>query len=198
MGVKNQGNCGSCWAFSATEEIESAVFMATKKLPVLSTQQIISCDKQDEGCNGGDPVTAYKFVEKNDGIDSGSDYPDQSHRTGKGGQCKNQDENGLAAALVAKGPISICVNAGGNGWQTYKRGIFSKKCSSAAAKMDHCVQLVGYDKTGDSPYWIVRKSWNTDWGIDGFMHLEMGKNLCGVADETTVVTATAAEGIVTV
>merc|ERR1712151_128107 len=64
--VKDQGNCGSCWAFSATEEIESAVFMATKKLPVLSTQQIISCDKQDDGCNGGDPVTAYKFVEKND------------------------------------------------------------------------------------------------------------------------------------
>merc|ERR1719174_3199770 len=71
--VKDQGQCGSCWAFSATEEIESAVFMATKKLPVLSTQQIISCDKQDEGCNGGDTVTAYKFIEKNGGIDSGAD-----------------------------------------------------------------------------------------------------------------------------
>merc|ERR1712139_443262 len=223
MGVKNQGNCGSCWAFSATEEIESAVFMATKKLPVLSTQQIISCDKQDDGCNGGDPVTAYKFVEKNDGIDSGSDYPDQSHRTGKGGkcqnkkekdakvtayayavkprksgQCKNQDEKGLAAALVAKGPISICVNAGGNGWQNYKRGIFSKKCPGASSKLDHCVQLVGYDKSGSTPYWLVRNSWAADWGIEGYMHLEMGKNLCGVADEATVVTATSVEGIVTV
>merc|ERR1712110_876683 len=86
--VKDQGNCGSCWAFSATEEIESAVFMSTKKLPVLSTQQIISCDRgQDEGCNGGDTVTAYKYVEKAGGLDTGSDYPDKSHKTGKTGRC---------------------------------------------------------------------------------------------------------------
>jgi len=223
--VKDQGNCGSCWAFSATEEIESAVFMATKKLPVLSTQQIISCDKKhgDAGCNGGDPVPAYEYVESANGLDSASDYPDKSHITGKNGKCqkkterdakvtaysyavkpcnkgpcKNQDESGLATVLATKGPISICVNAGGNGWQNYKRGIFSKKCSGASSQLDHCVQLVGYDKTGSSPYWIVRNSWNTDWGIDGYMHLEMGKNLCGVADEATVVTATTAEGFVTV
>jgi C1A family cysteine protease len=221
--VKDQGSCGSCWAFSATEEIESAVFMATKKLPDLSTQQIISCDKQDDGCNGGDPPTAYQYIKKAGGIDSASDYPDKSHTTGKTGkcvkhsevdakvtgwayavkpcnkgQCKDADETGLATALATKGPISICVNAGGNGWQVYKRGVFSKKCSGASSQLDHCVQLVGYDKTGDTPYWIVRNSWNTDWGIDGYMHLEMGKNLCGVADEATVVTATAAVQTVTV
>jgi C1A family cysteine protease len=221
--VKDQGSCGSCWAFSATEEIESAVFMATKKLLDLSTQQIISCDKQDLGCNGGDTSTAYKYVEKAGGIDSASDYPDKSHKTGKSGkcvkhsevdakvtgwayavkpcttgQCKDADEAGLATALATKGPISICVNAGGNGWQNYKSGIYSKKCSGAASQLDHCVQLVGYDKTGDTPYWIVRNSWNTDWGIDGYMHLEMGKNLCGIADEATVVTATPAVQTVTV
>merc|ERR1719454_1119926 len=83
--VKDQGDCGSCWAFSATEEIESAVFMATGKLETLSTQQIISCDKTDQGCNGGDTVTAYKYVEKSGGLDSASDYPDKSHNSGKSG-----------------------------------------------------------------------------------------------------------------
>lgn len=221
--VKDQGSCGSCWAFSATEEIESAVFMATGKLETLSTQQIISCDKKDQGCDGGDTVTAYKYVEKSGGLDSASDYPDKSHKSGRTGKCtwdkekkvkvtgftyatkpcdtgacKHQDENALAAALATKGPISICVNAGGNGWQNYKRGIYSKKCSGASSKLDHCVQLVGYDKSGSTPYWIVRNSWNTDWGIDGYMHLEMGKNLCGVADEATIVEAAPETGIVTV
>lgn len=216
--VKDQGSCGSCWAFSTTEEIESAVFMATGKLPVLSTQQIISCDKTDAGCNGGDTISAYQYVEKAGGLDTASDYPDKSHSTGRTGKCtwdkkeaakvtgfayatkpctegacKHQDEDALAAALAAKGPVSICVNAGGNGWQNYKRGVFSKKCSGASSDLDHCVQLVGYDKSGATPYWIVRNSWNTDWGIDGYMHLEMGKNLCGVADEATIAQATTAQ-----
>jgi len=209
--VKDQGECGSCWAFSATEEIESQVFMTSGTLPKLSTQQIISCDKTDDGCDGGDTVTAYKYVKKVGGIDTAADYPDKSHNTGRtgkctwdkkevakvtgftyatkpcnSGSCKHQDENALAAALVSKGPISICVNAGGSGWQNYKKGVYSRKCSGAASDLDHCVQLVGYDKSGSTPYWIVRNSWNTDWGINGYMHLKMGENLCGVADEATI------------
>jgi len=221
--VKDQGQCGSCWAFSATEEIESAVFMATKKLPLLSTQQVISCDKVDEGCQGGNTETAYAFVEKNGGIDAAKDYPDKSHITAKNGKClkkkekdatviswshavkqctrgacKNQDETGLATVLATKGPISICVNAAAAGWQSYKRGIFSKKCGHAANDIDHCVQLVGYNKAGAKPYWIVRNSWNTNWGIKGYMHLEMGKNLCGVANDATLVVAKAGAASVVV
>jgi len=221
--VKDQGQCGSCWAFSTTEEIESAVFMATGTLETLSTQQIISCDKKDLGCNGGDTVTAYAYVEKAGGLDVASDYPDRSHvsgRTGKctwdkkkaakvtgftyatkpcnRGACKNQDEDALATALAAKGPVSICVNAGDSGWQNYKRGVYSKRCSGASDDLDHCVQLVGYDKSGSTPYWIVRNSWNTDWGIDGYMHLAMGRNLCGVADEATIAQATKESDLFTV
>lgn len=209
--VKDQGQCGSCWAFSTVEEIESQVFMATGQLPELSTQQLISCDKVDEGCNGGDTVTAYHYIEKAGGLDTASDYPDKSHKTGKTGKChwskkevvnvtgfsyatspckrgkcKDQDEDALAQALASKGPISICVNAGGSGWQSYKSGVFSRKCSGAAEELDHCVQLVGYNKAAKQPYWIVRNSWNSDWGVDGFMYLAMGKNLCGVADEATI------------
>merc|ERR1712232_761082 len=112
------------------------------------------------------------------------------------GACKHQDENAMATALAAKGPTSICVNA--ESWQNYKRGIYSKKCSSAADDMDHCVQVVGFDKSGAKPYWIVRNSWTTDWGIKGYMYLEMGKNLCGVANEATIPEVSKFEDIITV
>eukprot|EP00928_Gymnodinium_smaydae_P039850 TRINITY_DN27134_c0_g1_i1.p1 TRINITY_DN27134_c0_g1~~TRINITY_DN27134_c0_g1_i1.p1 ORF type:complete len:372 (-),score=92.72 TRINITY_DN27134_c0_g1_i1:79-1194(-) len=217
--VKDQGDCGSCWAFSATEEVESAVFMATGKLEQLSTQQIISCDKKDLGCDGGDTVSAYKYLEKAGGIDLASDYPDKSHTTGESGKCsrlhkkkvakvtnfsyavkpcttgacKHQDEQGLMAALATHGPVSICVNAGDDSWQNYKRGVMTKKCSGAADDLDHCVQLVGYNQGGPTPYWIVRNSWNKDWGINGYMYLKMGSNSCGVADEATIVRAQAEE-----
>jgi len=213
--VKDQGECGSCWAFSATEEIESALFMSTGQLKQLSTQQVISCDKKDDGCDGGDTVTAYQYVEKAGGIDLASDYPDRSHvsgNTGKcswdhkeathvsgftwatkpceNGSCRFQNEKALAASLAQHGPVSICVNAGGSGWDLYKGGVYSRKCSAAAKDLDHCVQLVGFDATASPGYWIVRNSWNTDWGEKGFMRLAMGKNLCGVADEATLVQVT--------
>jgi hypothetical protein len=208
--VKDQGECGSCWAFSATEEIESALFMKTGHLKRLSTQQIISCDKKDNGCDGGDTVTAYSYVKKAGGIDAAGDYPDKSHTTGrtgkctwdhkkvaqisgfawatkpcKRGACNQQDETALARALAQHGPVSICVNAGN--WNLYKRGVYSRKCSAAYRDVDHCVQLVGFDASASPPFWIVRNSWNTDWGEKGFMRLQMGKNLCGVANEATLV-----------
>merc|ERR1719408_577029 len=86
--VKDQGDCGSCWAFSTTEEIESSVFMATGKLETLSTQQIISCDRVDDGCNGGNTETAYKYIQKAGGLDTASDSPDTSHRSGRTGKCE--------------------------------------------------------------------------------------------------------------
>jgi C1A family cysteine protease len=210
--VKDQGGCGSCWAFSATEGIESGVFMATGQLPVLSTQQIISCDKTDGGCDGGDLPTAFAYVEKAGGIDSASDYPDKSHKSGNTGKCtwdkekvaqvsnwkyaipscdsgacKNQDEDGLKAALNTYGPLSVCVNA--ESWDDYSSGVYTKKCSGAARNLDHCVQLVGYDTTASTPYWKVRNSWAADWGEKGFIRLPMGKNACGIADEATYVIA---------
>jgi C1A family cysteine protease len=209
--VKDQGQCGSCWAFSATEGIESAVFMATGQMPDLSTQQIISCDKTDGGCNGGDLPTAFDYVKSAGGIDTASDYPDTSHSTGStgscswskqevakvtgykyavppcdSGSCSSQDEDGLAAALAQYGPISICVNANSL-WDMYDSGILSGKCSGAANTLNHCVQLVGYDKT--QGYWKVRNSWATSWGESGFIRLPYGQNACGVADEAVIVSA---------
>jgi len=210
--VKDQGQCGSCWAFSTVEGIESAVYQATGNMPILSTQQVISCDKTDAGCNGGDIPSGLDYVKKAGGIDTAKDYPDTSHKTGNTGKCtwdkeevaqvvsykyavppcdsgacKNQNEDDLATALASNGPISICVNAAT--WDNYNSGIFKKKCTGKASALDHCVQLVGYDKT--QKYWKVRNSWAADWGEEGFIRLPYGDNACGVADEAVLITATA-------
>jgi C1A family cysteine protease len=213
--VKDQGSCGSCWAFSAVEGIESGVFMTTGSLPPnLSTQQVISCDKVDGGCNGGDLPSAFEYVTNDGGIDTDANYPDTSHNWGLTGQCKthshavqltgykyavppceggtcgSQDEDGLKAALNTYGPLSVCVNA--NSWNNYYGGVLSGRCSGSYNSLDHCVQLVGYDTTASTPYWKVKNSWNTDWGEQGFIRLPMGQNSCGIADEAMYVTATMA------
>jgi len=212
--VKDQGYCGSCWAFSATEGIESGLFMTTGQIMKLSEQQIVACDKTDGGCDGGDLPTAFDYVEKNGGIDTQSDYPDTSSTSGNtgkcksnkqkkkvvkvtdyqyavppctGGACKNQKESDMMAALNTYGPLSVCVNA--NDWDGYSTGIYKTKCSGKYNDLDHCVQLVGYDTTGSTSYWKVRNSWASDWGEKGFIRLPMGENACGIADEAMYVTA---------
>lgn len=220
--IKDQGMCGSCWAYSATEGIESATFMATGKLPPpLAPQQIISCDhSQAAGCNGGDLPTALNYVKSVGGIDTEKDYPDTSANDGKNGtctwdkkevakvtgfkyalppcdkgDCKDQDENVLAAALAKYGPISVCVNAGDGHWDFYEAGMVwppaAHPCSGAATEIDHCVQLVGYDKSASDPYWKIRNSWGEVWGEEGFIRLRMGVNACGVANEAVIISVAA-------
>jgi len=210
--VKDQGGCGSCWAFSTTEEIESMWFLSKNKLPVLSPQQIVSCDSVDGGCNGGDTPTAYAYVKQAGGLETEAAYPYTSGDSGDNGDCTfdktktvaqisgftyavppcndsctHQDEQGLANALATHGPVSICVYA--ESWQSYTSGVLKSNCPKDYSDLDHCVQLVGFNKSASPPYWIIRNSWNTNWGIDGYIYVEMGSNLCGVADEATFATA---------
>jgi len=206
--VKDQASCGSCWAFSATEEIETAWLMAGNSKQILSPQQIVSCDTKDEGCNGGDTPTAYNYVKKAGGIVSEKSYPYSSGK-GRTGTCKKKDlsdkvvkikgftyatppalaetskkpnEDKMAQNIATKGPASVCVDA--ESWQNYKKGVVTKTCKK---QLDHCVQAVGYNKAGAKPYWIVRNSWNTDWGVDGYIYVGMGGDYCGIADEATLV-----------
>jgi len=201
--VKDQEQCGSCWAFSATEGIESAWLMANNSQIVLSPQQIVSCDKVDQGCNGGDLPTAFAYV-KTEGLEDNADYPYTSGN-GDTGKCKfnsadvkvhisgfkyavnngTKDDNVLAVGSYANGPLSICVDA--ETWQTYSSGILKRNCGTA---LDHCVQLTGWGIQSTTEYWIVRNSWNTDWGIKGFIWIERnsGKDLCGITEEATWVT----------
>ena len=91
------------------------------------------------------------------------------------------------ADTCPSGPVSIAADA--SDWSSYTSGILtSDDCSSSAYKLDHAIQLVGYNEDGDTPYWIVRNSWSSDWGIDGYLYLEMGENTCGLADKAAIVT----------
>jgi len=188
--VKDQGRCGSCWAFSATAAIESYAQLAGKGLKVLSAQQINSCDKRDGGCNGGNTETAYEYVKGAGGIETNADYPYTSGG-GSTGSCHfdrskiaititgyhsvSRGESALKNALN-EGPASVCLAA--SSWQSYRGGILSR-CDN---QVDHCVQTTGY--SGDS-YWRIRNSWGTGWGESGFIRLAQGKDLCKVSDDTT-------------
>jgi len=192
--VKDQGQCGSCWAFSATEAIESYFFLAKGgALQELSPQQITSCDKVDGGCNGGWPYRAYNYVKGAGGMELARDYPYTSG-SGQTGVCKfvaskvvagsgltgytniAKTEAQLQAALN-NGPASVCVAA--DAFQSYRGGILK----SCPGQIDHCVQAVGYDTTGN--YWIVRNSWNTNWGEQGYIRIAIGQDLCQIAQDAT-------------
>jgi len=207
--IYNQGQCGSCWAFSATEQIESMAWLAANTsatITQLSMQQIVSCDThgQDEGCAGGDTITAYAYVEGTGGLEPYKDYP----YTGEDGTCRlaksdlaaavtdwsyvtsnvTHNETQMQYYVATTAPISICVDA--SSWQFYLGGVISHFCGQ---NLDHCVQIAGYDVEtdvfGTKPYWIIRNSWGGDWGEHGFVYVEQFKNLCGLADEATTVAA---------
>jgi len=197
--VKDQGQCGSCWAFSVVENIES-IWMIAKgitadQMQILSEQEVVDCDTQDAGCEGGDPPTAYAYIMSAGGLEKESDYP----YSASDGTCsfdkskvyatisnwryatKSQDEGAMQNALYGWGPLSICVDA--EPWQDYSSGIMM--ASDCSTTLDHCVQAVGYDLTGSTPFWIVRNSWGTDWGENGYIRLQYGQDTCGCADEAT-------------
>jgi C1A family cysteine protease len=210
--VKDQGQCGSCWAFSATETIESAWALAGNTLTEFAPQQIVSCDTECYGCGGGWTEKAFDYVIGAGGMATESSYPYTSGTNGVTGTCKsysvaggsitgysyavnpctsffcnNQDENGLASALSSVQPMSVCVDA--SKWSMYTGGVFpTSACSSSYFSQDHCVQLIGYEGYGTSSgYWIVRNSWAESWGEDGMIYLEMGVNACGVANDVVQV-----------
>jgi len=191
--VKDQGQCGSCWAFSATEAIESYSFLNDGKLISLSAQQITSCDKTDGGCNGGNTETAYGYVHKAGGIETSADYPYTSGG-GATGTCKfvaskvavkiagyksvARGESNLKAALN-NGPVSVCLAA--EAFQSYRSGVLR----SCPGSVDHCVQAVGYDDAASPAYWTVRNSWATSWGEKGYIRIASGSDLCKISDDVT-------------
>jgi cathepsin F len=196
--VKDQGQCGSCWAFSATEEIESQWILKGHPAVELSPQQIVDCDKTDGGCGGGDTPTAYEYAIKAGGMEKESNYPYKAKDekcqfnksdiavtiTGWKYVVKGKNETEMQNALYNGGPLSICVDA--EPWQHYTKGVLSSKCGHS---LDHCVELVGYgvDNSTNIAFWSIRNSWGKSWGEDGYIRVERDKdNLCGVASEVTV------------
>jgi len=196
--VKNQGYCGSCWAFSATEQIESDTMRTLNTTFILSPEQIVQCDRTSAGCNGGWTESAYNYVKKAGGITQDSDYPYTSY-LGTTGSCKatiptqvvtvtgfttiggstaSAIETNMANYVLSTGPLSVCLDA--SSWNSYTGGIM-KVCGQS---VDHCVQAVGVD-TGTNGYWKVRNSWGVSWGESGYIQLAYGSNTCDITNDPT-------------
>jgi len=204
--VKDQQQCGSCWAFSTTENFESMWFLGGHDLVKLGPQQLVDCSggEGNEGCNGGWTYWAFEYLMKVGGQELESSYPykavDGSCKFSKtkvaakignysfattpceNGACHNQDDL-LRTQLNAIGPLSICVNAETWSDWTGPEPMKGADCPGAAEDLDHCVQLVGYNWS--KSYWIVRNSWNTNWGQAGYIFLQTGHNTCGLGDVVT-------------
>lgn len=188
--VKDQGQCGSCWAFSAIGNIEGRWFLAGNELVNLSEQQLVSCDDVDGACEGGLMDQAYEwlidnhegtvFTEESYPYESGDgDVPEcteNGHVVGAAiadYEFVEEDEDEMAAYLANNGPIAIAVDA--KMFQFYQSGVMTY---CLPLWMDHGVVLVGYDNTASTPYWIVKNSWGTGWGEDGYIRIRKGTDEC--------------------
>lgn len=195
-GVKDQGQCGSCWAFSATGALEGALFLKTGVLTPLSEQELVDCDKGDAGCGGGLMDSAFEYV-KAHGITTEAAYPYKAVQ----GECKAVaspvvqahtvvgfkdvpagDEKALEAALAVQ-PVSVAIQADQLAFQFYKSGVLTGECGQ---KLDHGVLAVGYGVDQGVPYWKVKNSWGSGWGEGGYIRLHRGSNKCGIANAASV------------
>ena len=227
--VKNQGQCGSCWAFAVTEQVESQLVLSGAPQVTLSPQQLASCTADAEGCGGGDPGQAYAYLaslNNASGLAPDAWWPYEQSLTpddactskdcteacdrdpaqlegdyqyvgpyarihGYGfatdectqGDCAHQNTTELMLRLH-DAPVAVCLNA--EHWDDYVGGVLTADAcgGNGANDIDHCVQLVGYDSAGG--WFLVRNSWSTSWGEDGYLRLAIDGNACGVANEATV------------
>lgn len=193
--VKDQGYCGSCWAFAASEQIESEAMRELGAVYVLSPQQLVSCDKTSLGCNGGLQERAYNYVKRTGGIETEEAYPYTSGKAGDTGTCSAvsskyvltvsgyetiKTESAMTSYVKSTGPLSIAIDA--STWSTYTGGILT----TCGTDINHAVQLVGVDT--EAGYWKVRNSWSETWGESGYIRLAYNQNTCGITYDVTYVT----------
>uniref|UniRef100_A0A8C4TRG4 Cathepsin O n=2 Tax=Falco TaxID=8952 RepID=A0A8C4TRG4_FALTI len=197
--VRNQQTCGGCWAFSVVGSIESAYAIKGNNLEELSIQQVIDCSYNNYGCSGGSTVSALSWLNQTKvKLVRDSEYTFKAQTglchyfghsdfgvsiTGFAAYDFSGQEEEMMRMLVNWGPLAVTVDA--VSWQDYLGGIIQYHCSSGRA--NHAVLITGFDRTGSIPYWIVQNSWGPTWGIDGYVRVKIGGNICGIADTVSSV-----------
>jgi KDEL-tailed cysteine endopeptidase len=198
--VKNQQQCGSCWSFSTTGSVEAAYAIENNAstLISLSEQELVDCSQAEgnAGCAGGLMDQAFEFIISNKGLCTEQAYPyTASDGSCVESQCKSavtitgykdvaQNNEPQLQAAVAQQPVSVAVDASANFWQFYGGGV--APTSQCGTSLDHGVLATGYGELSGKPYWIVKNSWGTDWGVGGYILLERGTasgkpGCCGIA-----------------
>ncbi|KAL1532168.1 cathepsin L [Salvia divinorum] len=191
--IKDQTGCGCCWAFTAVAAIEGIEAIRSGKLTQLSEQHILDCNYEHDGCKGGTIDHAFEFVRKNRGLASDIDYP----YTRIQGECSNNKPSSLSSniigfsavpsdnesallAAVANQPIAVYLDA--NNFQFYKSGVLTGKCGT---NLTHGATIVGYDEEDGVKFWLLKNSWGTGWGDNGFIKLQRNidvkEGMCGIA-----------------
>lgn len=195
--VKSQGNCGSCYAFSATGALEGQWFRKTGKRPSLSEQQIVDCSRKwgNKGCGGGWYHSAWDYIRDVGGSDSEHGYPyeakERDCRFKKESvraqvkshvQLRSEDEKALKQAVATVGPISVAIAVQGS-LRRYKSGVYyERSCLKEFWQLNHAVLVVGYGTEDGKDYWLVKNSWGGRFGLEGYMKMSRNKrNNCGIA-----------------
>uniref|UniRef100_A0A8C3PVL0 Uncharacterized protein n=1 Tax=Chrysolophus pictus TaxID=9089 RepID=A0A8C3PVL0_CHRPC len=196
--VKDQAVCGSCWSFATTGAMEGALFLKTGVLTPLSQQVLIDCSWGfgNYACDGGEEWRAYEWIKKHGGIASTESY---GPYLGQNGYCHyNQSElvapltgyitvepgnaEALKAALFKHGPVAVNIDASHKSFTFYANGVYEEPhCGNETSELDHAVLAVGYGVLHGKSYWLIKNSWSTYWGNDGYILMAMKDNNCGVA-----------------
>merc|ERR1712167_552616 len=190
--VKNQAQCGSCWAFSSTGAVEGADAIKTGTLKSFSEQQLVSCSTQSNGCNGGLMDYAFSYIAQGNPLELEASYPYTSG-SGRVASCSYSKSRGVGTvsghhdvsagsksqmkAALAQQPVSVAIEADQMAFQAYTSGVISSGCGT---RLDHGVLAVGYGTEGGQEYFLVKNSWGAGWGDQGYVKIGTNNNSCGI------------------